>query len=549
MLLRGFTSLMLLSLIPLVDLAAVKQSGYFNLSVVHVNDFHARFDQTSDSGGNCKESDKCIGGFSRLYKQIRNILDKNPASLLLNAGDNFQGTLWYTIGKWNVTQQLLNKLPFDAFVLGNHEFEDKIEGLIPFINALNSPVVVSNIDASLEPRLQGLYTKSTIVERNGKKIGIIGVIAANTNTIADTGKLKFLPESPSVNFEAERLVKEEGVFTNIVLSHSGYDVDQTIAANASEKISLIVGGHTHTFLYTGDNPPGPEHVEGPYPTVVTSKNRKKVLIVQASSFCRYLGNITIFLDENGEIANYSGEPIFLDNTLSQDASINQELLPWKTLVDSQGNVVLGSSLVTLDVGKCRYSECTFGNLVADAMVYSWTNNADDAWTYAAIAAVTPGGIRTDIPSGNITYNDLIISVPYSNTFDVAEIQGKHIIDMLEYNALPYYTNGALTTLKLMQFSGIHVVFNLSHPEGDRVQSAKIRCQACKIPIYEDLDLNRTYKIVVTSYLVSGGDGYAVVSDNLKNVQVGKLDVDALADYITHRSPIFEEEGDRIVIYR
>ncbi|KAJ8967993.1 hypothetical protein NQ314_002527 [Rhamnusium bicolor] len=201
--------------------------------------------------GFVKEGDKCIGGFSRLYKQIKNLLNQRPDSILLNAGDSFQGTLWYTVGKWNVTQEFLNKLPFDATVLGNHEFEDKIEGLIPFVKALNNPVVVSNMDDSLEPSIQGLCTKSTVIERNGKKIGIIGVLVSTVDKLADIGKLKFYPESPSINAEAERLVKEEGVFTNIVLSHSGYNVDQAIAANASEKISLIVGGHTHTFLYTG----------------------------------------------------------------------------------------------------------------------------------------------------------------------------------------------------------------------------------------------------------------------------------------------------------
>lgn len=70
-------------------------------------------------------------------------------------------------------------------------------------------------------------------------------------------------------------------------------------------------------MYISDNPPGPENVEGPYPTIVKSKNGKNVLIVQAASFCRYLGNITIFLDEFGEIADYSGAPIFLDNSLPQ----------------------------------------------------------------------------------------------------------------------------------------------------------------------------------------------------------------------------------------
>lgn len=81
--------------------------------------------------------------------------------------------------------------------------------------------------------------------------GYIVTNIRNFQTISSTGSLVFYPESASVNAEAERLVREEGVFTNIVLSHVGYDIDQEIAANASEKIGLIVGAHSHTFLYTG----------------------------------------------------------------------------------------------------------------------------------------------------------------------------------------------------------------------------------------------------------------------------------------------------------
>lgn len=65
--------------------------------------------------------------------------------------------------------------------LGNHEFDDKISGVVPFLKALNAPVVVSNINDSLEPDIQGLYNKSVVVERNGKKIGIVGVILSTTN--------------------------------------------------------------------------------------------------------------------------------------------------------------------------------------------------------------------------------------------------------------------------------------------------------------------------------------------------------------------------------
>lgn len=65
--------------------------------------------------------------------------------------------------------------------LGNHEFDNGIRGVIPFIEALNAPTVVANIIDTYEPEIQGTYKKSTIIERDGKKIGIIGVIAKNTN--------------------------------------------------------------------------------------------------------------------------------------------------------------------------------------------------------------------------------------------------------------------------------------------------------------------------------------------------------------------------------
>lgn len=71
------------------------------------------------------------------------------------------------------------------------------------------------------------------------------------------------------------------------------------------------------MIFFSENPPGPATPQGPYPTEVTSKNNHTILIVQASAFCRYVGHITIYLDENGEIANYSGSPIFLSSSVPQ----------------------------------------------------------------------------------------------------------------------------------------------------------------------------------------------------------------------------------------
>ncbi|KAJ3627081.1 hypothetical protein MTP99_014488 [Tenebrio molitor] len=525
-----------------------RDADLFDLTVLHMNDFHARFEETNDEGGTCK-TEECIGGFSRLYDVINNALTQNPDSILLNGGDNFQGTLWYNIFKWNVTQTFLNELPFDAIVLGNHEFDDGIKGVVPFIKNLKAPVIVSNIDDSLEPDIQNIYQKSVVVERNGKKIGIIGVIIKTANEISSTENLKFFDESESVNAEAERLAKEENVFTNIVLSHSGYDVEQQIAkkATAASKIGLIVGGHSHTFLYTGEPVPGPATPAGPYPTIVERVDGKQVLVVQASCYCRYLGNITVSYDENGDCVDWSGTPYFLDTETPQDETINQEMQPWKDEIDAVGTKVIGKTLVKLDQTTCRYSECLLGNFVADAMVYGYTEQAEDdsSWTYASLAVYNTGGLRTTIEKGDITYNDMVTAQPFGNTFDVGEIEGQYIKEMFEVTMTPYSYGRAYADVNLLQISGFHVVGNLSQPAGSRIESLKVRCNECTVPIYEDLDLDKTYRLIVPSFLKTGGDGFNVIAENLKNVKVGRVDIDVYLDYLEAKSPIFEEVEGRI----
>lgn len=90
-----------------------------------------------------------------------------------------------------------------------------------------------------------------------------------------------------------------------------------------------------------------------------------------------------------------------------------------------------------------------------------------------------------------------------------------------------------------------MVYNLTQPSGSRVESIKVRCNDCTIPAYEDLDLNKTYRLIVTSFLKNGGDGYQVLTNNLKNVKVGRVDIDVLLDYLQTRSPVVEEIEGRL----
>jgi len=90
----------------------------FPVSIIHFNDMHARFDETNMFSNTCKASDECIGGYARVVTKVKELLASKAAlnPIYLNAADNYQGTLWYNIFRWNVTSYFLNLLPADAMV-------------------------------------------------------------------------------------------------------------------------------------------------------------------------------------------------------------------------------------------------------------------------------------------------------------------------------------------------------------------------------------------------------------------------------------------------
>ncbi|KAB0793969.1 hypothetical protein PPYR_13589 [Photinus pyralis] len=536
----------LLLIFEAVSAFSIRNATAFQVHVIHLNDFHARFEETSRKSGTCKSD--CIGGFSRIYSAVNQQLKKYPDSIVLNAGDNFQGTLWYNLYKWNVTQHFMNMIPFDAHTLGNHEFDNGIDGVVPFIKALNAPVLAVNIDDSGEPDFQGIYRKSMVIVRDGRRIGVIGVLLSTTDSISSTRKLKFYEESTSVNNEADRLVKEENVTTVIVLSHCGYIIEKEIARKAAPGISLIVGAHSHSFLYTGNNTPNGKQPAGPYPTVVKAKDGHDVLVVQAAAYTEFLGDITIDYDGEGNVVSWSGQPIYTDSSIPQDTEINEEIALWKRGMDELANEVVGYSNVVLDNRKCRRQECNIGSFIADAMVNAnLETNEEGVWAYANIAFMNAGGIRTSIPVGEITFGDLMQVTPFESTVDVGEVKGKHIKEILEQSAKPFNNQRIMSSLDIIQTSGIHVRYNMSRSFGSKVESVKVLCRKCPVPKYEPLQLEQTYRIIVPSFLANGGDGYKVIKDNLVNRRVGDMDYEVVKRYLKKMSPVIQSIDGRIEI--
>lgn len=207
--------------------------------------------------------------------------------------------------------------------------------------------------------------KSLVMTKFGRPIGIVGV---TTTFRSNWGKVNILPEVDAVRQEVARLTAD-GIDIIIVLSHCGLETDREIAKFGGT-IDIIVGGHSHSFLFSGENPPGPDIPVDSYPTIEKQENGREVLIVQASAYTKYLGDITLYFDANGIVQNYEGTPIFLNHDVVQDPEIVAELAPWKAGVDAIQNQVVGIAKFDVSSNRCYSRECGMGDLTADANAYA-----------------------------------------------------------------------------------------------------------------------------------------------------------------------------------
>lgn len=536
--------------------AALVEATAFNLTILHVNDFHARYEETNVFSGRCSDGDKaknkCYGGFARLKTAVDRERAQSPNVLYLSAGDYFQGTIWYTVHKWRAMAHFLNLVPHDAMALGNHEFDDGVAGVVPFLKEVPFPVLASNLDDTLEPSIQGLYQRSTVVNVGGRKVGIVGYLTTETSVIANPGRIDIGDEVVAVRKEARRLRREEGVDIIIALGHAGFAKDQQMAAEV-EEVDVVVGGHTNTFLYSGKDPSTEEKM-GDYPSVVTQSSGRRVPVVQAYAFGKYLGKLQLSFDDRGEVVSWSGNPILLDGSIPQDESILKELVPYRQQLEDKMKQQIGRTFVFLDGNRqsCRLRECNLGNLETDAIVHENAKYPDDLkWAHTSLAVQNGGGIRASVSqmenNGSITMEDVLAVAPFQNTIDIVELRGRHIKEMFEHSVRKYDTTGMSAPGGFLQVSGFVVVYDINLPPGSRVVRLQARCLECAVPGMTDVQADEVYKVAMPSFLANGGDGYSVIKENKINHHLtGLLDSDVYVNYLSQMSPIYQGTENRIL---
>lgn len=403
-----------------LGLTAGVAAADYKLTILHTNDFHSRFEPISKYDSGCREGDnaegKCFGGSARLVSAIADARNRSNNSILVDGGDQFQGSLFYTYYKGKAAAEMMNKMGYDGMTVGNHEFDDGPEVLRGFMDSVGFPVLMSNADVSAEPALADVLKKSTVIERGGEKIGLIGLTPEDTHELASPGKnITFSDPVVAVQAEVDRLTAE-GVNKIIVLSHSGYGVDQRVAAE-TKGVDVIVGGHSNTYLSNVS-----DRAVGPYPTMVNG-----VAIVQAYAYGKFLGELNVTFDEAGNLVEAKGEPLIMDGTVAEDEATVARIAELAQPLDEIRNKVVAEAAAAVDGDRqtCRIQECQMGNLVADAML----DRVKDQGVQIAIA--NSGGIRASLEPGEVTMGEVLTILPFQNTLSTFEISGQELVAALE----------------------------------------------------------------------------------------------------------------------
>lgn len=272
----------LLSLSPLTSYGRGLSTADKRITIMHTNDTHARIEPFPDGSGEYAN----MGGTARRAALIKKVREEQPNNLLLDAGDVFQGTPYFNFYDGALDFELMSMMGYDASTIGNHEFDNEVEGFVKVAPKAQFPFVSSNYDFSDAPEMGAFIRPHIIRQVDGVRIGIFGLgIAFDGLVLPHLHQgVRYRDAVITASEMAHRLRQDFRCDMVICLSHIGYRYDNPdiasdqVVANEVRGIDLIIGGHTHTLLEE------PEIVEkaGDEPTIISQVGHAGVVLGRLS---------------------------------------------------------------------------------------------------------------------------------------------------------------------------------------------------------------------------------------------------------------------------
>jgi 5'-nucleotidase len=531
----------------------------FEFTLLHVNDSHSYLDATADTIAPLGVSTYArLGGWTRLKSAVDGVRAERGNVILLHAGDAVQGGLYYMKYGGRPEMEFLDRLGFDAFTPGNHEFDRGAAYLAGVLGYTGVPAVCANLDASAVPALAARVRPYVIVERGGDRVGVVGLITPDTRFISSPGDVKF---SDAVH-AATLIVREleaRGVNKIVLLTHEGYEADKRLAS-AVPGVDVVVGGHSHTLLGNSGIEAMGLRPAGAYPTVVKGADGDDVYVVTAWKWGRVLGRLDLTFDDAGRVTKAEGKPVLIladsfkrKNDAGLKAEVRgaerEELLafiagnpeaavvpadpgarkflgPFSEGVEAMRTEVIGQAVLPLPhirvPGTTDSGEpLPHGSLIAPLVCQSMLARLKGTGEPADIALQNAGGVRESVEQGDITMGTAYTLLPFNNTLVLLDLTGAQIRQALE-------TGVDLGGGAFLYVGGLRYTADMRQPEGRRVLCADALDNAGS---WTPLDPNRTYRVVTNSYLATGGDGFDVLKSASSSCDTGFVDAQAFIDYV------------------
>jgi 2',3'-cyclic-nucleotide 2'-phosphodiesterase (5'-nucleotidase family) len=517
-------------LTALLCVFAAQAGDTWSLVVCHGNDVHGGVDSSEATFMNAEHPPQLGGAASamRLINQLRQYArDKHAGFLLLDTGDIFQGTLVGTKTRGEAVMRAMNAMGYDAWVLGNHEFD--LGRDVP--EALMKQAEFATLSANVYDTTGGtrrLFARPYLIKDYGDfKIGIVGITTAGTVRQAFAENIKnldFAPEVPALTLYRDSL-RHMGVDVIIAACHLGLPYDRweswddvekreqegwksDYVQNAMELVRRVPG---IDIMFCGDI-----HVGYQQPWVdpvnhtpcFQGYGRGTNLLCVEFEFDRQTKKLVGWkpFAEDGTLIT------LLSERFPRDRKVAESIDTAKARVEKGYNERIGEAVYP--VTRTGENESLLGNLICDAML--WKLHGD-------LAITNKGGVRTDLPAGIITPGDVFNVIPFDNTLAAVAITGRFLKDLLE-DKVAYGGSG-------LYVGGMRVKVDRSKPKGERIVLLEIGGKPCAP--------DSSYRLVTTDYLLEGNSGMEKLMPlrDQAAVESGTYMRDAVIEYIREHSPL------------
>ncbi len=455
------------------------------LIILHTNDTHSRLlpEEKTSHGKN-------IGGILRRNEYFKKIKNTGIPVLIVDAGDIFQGSPFYSFFKGQANFKAAALCGYDATTIGNHEPDNGFPNL--FKQQKSSGIRILSANIFSDNTKKTIFEPYKILIKGNHKIAIIGSIGDDTWAgigIKSKAGMYSTPQIETVRKISEKL--REKVDLIVVLSHAGINDDKLMAARI-DSIDVIVGGHTHEEVHSPiliKNDPD-------FDTSDYDNGQNGTIVVQAGEHGIFVGNLELTLDEDGKIATYSGKLELMDSKYEppkdQSSLLSFLVKHYEKMLSESMNRIVGFSEKGYEYPKDEiHNACwPMGSLAAESMRKSV--NAD-------ICLMNSGGIRAGISSGKISCKKIITAMPYDNsvvTFDTKGSDLKRIMELL----CQFHLDGSG-----FQYAGITATFDLKSKKAKNILVSG-----------KPIEDNKVYKICTSSYVSEGNLGGDQIFKNSTN---------------------------------